>query len=56
MSDMFDEFADCDEGYGESVPEPTLDADGYPQVRSVSVVTRSIVNCFYSPSNRPWCL
>ncbi len=49
MSDMLDEFADCDEAYGESVPEPTLDADGYPQVRSVTAVICNIVNRFCSP-------
>jgi hypothetical protein len=32
MADTFDEFAECDEGYGDSVPSPVLDAEGYPQV------------------------
>jgi len=33
MADTFDEFAECDEGYGDSVPTATLDAEGFPQVR-----------------------
>ena len=32
MADTFDEFAECDEAYGDSVPSPVLDAEGYPQV------------------------
>lgn len=32
MADTFNEFAECDEGYGSSAPEPVLDAEGYPQV------------------------
>ncbi len=34
MADTFDEFAECDEGYGGSAPEPVLGAEGYPQVAS----------------------
>jgi hypothetical protein len=32
MADTFDEFAECDEGYGDTAPAPVLDAEGYPQV------------------------
>ncbi len=32
LADTFNEFAECDEGYGDSVPKPSLDAEGYPQV------------------------
>jgi len=32
MADTFDEFAECDEGYGDSVPTAKLDAEGFPQV------------------------
>ena len=32
MANTFNEFAECDEGYGDTAPEPTLDAEGYPQV------------------------
>ena len=35
MADTFDEFAECDEGYGDTVPTATLDAEGFPQVRDV---------------------
>jgi hypothetical protein len=36
MADTFDEFAEFDEGYGDSAPQPSLDSDGYPQVSFVS--------------------
>jgi hypothetical protein len=36
MADTFDEFAECDEEFGDSAPQPTLDAEGYPQVYNIS--------------------
>jgi len=39
MADTFDEFAECDEGYGDTAPAPVLDAEGYPQPLKSTVVT-----------------
>ncbi len=44
MANTFNEFAECDESYGDKAPEPTLDAEGYPQVLNYIALTNRICN------------
>ena len=51
MADTFDEFAECDEQFGDSAPQPTLDAEGYPQVHYVFSGLSYNLHCLHRVSS-----